>query len=62
MGLSIGRPKRVRANPPAMVDQISIEKERLACSGLPSPKVRATMALPPVPTIKPSAPKIIIKG
>ena len=39
-----------------------MEKYRLASSGLPSPMVRATMALPPEPSIKPKADRIMDTG
>ena len=39
-----------------------MEKYRLARSGLPSPMVRATTALPPEPSIKPAADRIMDTG
>ena len=39
-----------------------MEKYRFASSGLSSPSVLATMALPPVPSIKPKEPKIMLTG
>lgn len=38
------------------------EKYRFACSFLPSPYDLATMAVPPVPNINPTVPKIIKNG
>ncbi len=48
--------------PPMAVTHTSMEKYSFARSFLPSPSVFATMALPPVPIIKPSALKPIRKG
>lgn len=39
-----------------------MEKYRCASSRRPSPSVRATIALPPVPSIKPKAPMIMATG
>ena len=48
--------------PSPSTHRIIMEKYRLASSCLPSPMVRATMALPPAPSIKPTAPIIIATG
>ena len=48
--------------PPTTVTQTSMEKYLLARSFFPSPSVFATMALPPVPIIKPRALNPMRKG
>ena len=48
--------------PSPATHQMNREKYREASSGFPSPRVRATMALPPVPSMKPKAPMIMVMG
>ncbi len=55
-------PTAATATPIARVTTISMENSALALSRLPSPSVLATSALPPVPIMKPSAPKAIRNG
>ena len=45
-----------------MAEKTSMEKYLFAKSALPSPNVLATTAVPPVPIMKPKAPKIIKIG
>lgn len=48
-------PSAERTMPPISVRYTSMEKYSFACSFLPSPNVFATIALPPVPIMKPKA-------
>ena len=62
MGSMKMRQNTDRTTPSPATHQMNMEKYREASSGLPSPSVRATMALPPVPSMKPKAPTIIVTG
>ena len=55
-------PMAERITPLTIQRYMSIEKYSLAFSSFFSPRVLDTMALPPVPTIKPVEPSIIITG
>ena len=48
--------------PSPATHQMKSVKYREASSGFPSPSVRATMALPPVPSMKPTEPTSIGTG
>ena len=62
MGSMSNAPPMEKTVPSPSATRIIMEKYRLASSGLPSPIVRATMALPPEPSIKPKADRIIATG
>ena len=57
--MASGRIRRMTATemtaPTRKVNRMSIVKMRFAFSGSPSPKVLDTSALPPAPTMRPSA-------
>lgn len=55
MGSTNAAPAALRTPPKRMTAKTNIEKKRFAMSGRPSPSVRATTALPPVPSMKPTA-------
>ena len=46
----------------AIVAQTKNVKRSRASSSSPSPRVRATMALPPVPSMKPMVARIMVRG
>ncbi len=62
MGRASRTPAREMTAPPTAEAATSREKYWLASSGFPSPIVLATIALPPVPTMKPRVPRIIMTG
>ena len=62
IGRAKAAPSQPTAAPPTAAAQTRREKYRFASSGLPCPMVFATMAEPPVPTMKPGAPAIISRG
>ena len=55
-------PRAARITPPRAVAIIIKVKYSLARSLSPRPMVFATMAVPPVPSMKPKPPRIIIRG
>ena len=62
MGSMKNQPPMASTEPTAKAKMTSSEKWRRARARLPSPKVLATSALPPVPTIMPTEAKIITAG
>jgi len=62
MGSTNAAPAALRMPPKRMTAKTNIEKKRFAMSGRPSPSVRATTALPPVPSMKPTAEISIATG
>lgn len=48
--------------PPIMVQYMIMEKYFCASLGSPSPSVFDTIAFPPIPSINPIAPRIIMNG
>lgn len=54
--------KAERRAPPATTVRIRVVKYCRALTGSPMPMARATSALPPVPSMKPKAPTIMVRG
>ena len=55
-------PSADKTTPDITVSSIIMVKQRFALSFSPSPRYFAVSALPPVPIIKPTPPRIIRKG
>ena len=64
--IAIGRmastPTTVRITLSRMPKSVIMEKYLFACSLSPSPSTRETSAVPPVPSIKPIAPRMMRNG
>ena len=61
-GRSVAVPRMANAMPPKSAANTSMENRSLASLRLPLPSVLATMALPPVPSMKPSEPRMAGMG
>lgn len=62
IGSMSSAPPTEKTVPSPSTTRTIMEKYRLASSGLPSPMVRATTALPPEPSMKPAADRIMDTG